>query len=57
LDKFNPPHMNSSISFKVLQKKNPDSIELYMQKLTFVLNESMYKITETFGSGLKYKTG
>lgn len=50
LEKLN----SSCISFKVLQKKNPDQIELLIQKLVFILNESLYKVTETFGPSLKY---
>jgi hypothetical protein len=54
LEKFNPSNSSLNISFKVLQKQNASEIELIMQKLTFVLNESIYKIALTFGGSLKY---
>lgn len=53
LEKFNPSNTGTTISFKVLQKVDASRIELLMQKLTFILNESMFKITQTFGPSLK----
>lgn len=53
LEKFNPSHTSTTISFKVLQRTDANRIELLMQKLTFILNESMFKITQTFGTSLK----
>ncbi len=53
LEKFNPTNTSTTISFKVLQKSDASRIELLMQKLTFILNESMFKITHTFGASLK----
>lgn len=53
LEKFNPTHSSTTISFKVLQRSDANKIELLMQKLTFILNESMFKITQTFGPSLK----
>lgn len=53
LEKFNPSNTSTTISFKVLQKVDASRIELLMQKLTFILNESMFKITQTFGPSLK----
>jgi hypothetical protein len=53
LEKFNPSNSSLNISFKVLQKQNASEVELLMQKLTFVLNESIYKIALTFGGSLK----
>lgn len=41
------------LSFKVLQNPNANKIDLLLQKLYFVLNESTYKITMTFGTSLK----
>lgn len=54
IEKFNPTGSSTNISFKVLQKSHPDQIDLYVQKLTFILNESIYKIAQTFGPTLKY---
>lgn len=53
LEKFNPSNTSTTISFKALQKVDASRIELLMQKLTFILNESMFKITQTFGPSLK----
>lgn len=53
LEKFNPTHSSTTISFKVLQRSDANKIELLMQKLTFILNESLFKITQTFGPSLK----
>ena len=53
LEKFNPSHSSTSISFKILQKTHPAQIDLIIQKLTFILNESLYKIVQTFGTSLK----
>jgi nucleoporin NDC1 len=53
LEKFITSNSNTSISFKVLQKPHPGHIELLMQKLSFILNESIFKITQTFGTTLK----
>lgn len=53
LEKFNSTTSSTSISFKILQKCDANKIELLMQKLTFILNESMFKITQTFGPSLK----
>jgi hypothetical protein len=41
------------VNFKVLQRADATRIELLMQKLTFILNESMFKIAKTFGTSLK----
>lgn len=43
----------SKTSFKQLQKPNPSINDLLIQKLIFVLNESIFKITYTFGSSLR----
>lgn len=53
LEKFNTTTSSTSISFKILQKSDTNKIELLMQKLTFILNESMFKVTQTFGPSLK----
>ena len=53
LEKFVTSNTNASISFKILQKSSPGHIKLLMQKLSFILNESIYKLTQTFGSSLK----
>lgn len=53
VEKFNQIGSGCSISFRVLQNSHPYNIELYIQKLIFILNESIYKITKTFGSSLK----
>ena len=53
LEKFITSNTNTSISFKILQKKYPGHIQQLMQKLSFILNESICKITQTFGSTLK----
>ena len=53
VEKFNQTGYGCSISMRVLQKSHPDQIDLYIQKMTFILNESIYKITHTFGPSLK----
>lgn len=49
LEKFN----YSSINFKLLQKSDSNQMDFLIQKLITTLNESIYKITLTFGSSLK----
>ncbi|RNA32452.1 nucleoporin NDC1 [Brachionus plicatilis] len=53
IEKFNQTGSGCSISFRILQNSHPDQIELFIQKLIFILNESIYKITHTFGTSLK----
>jgi hypothetical protein len=53
VEKFTSSNTNTCISFKILQKKDPGHIQLLMQKLSFILNESIFKITQTFGTTLK----
>ena len=53
IEKFNQIGSGCSISLRVLQNSHPDNIELYIQKLIFILNESIYKITNTFGTSLR----
>lgn len=53
VEKFNQTGFGCSISFRVLQNNHPDKIDLLIQKLIFILNESIYKITHTFGTSLK----
>lgn len=53
LERCSPTNKYKNISFKLLQNSNVNKIDLYMQKLKFILNESIHKITYTFGSSLK----
>lgn len=54
LEKFQQASYNQSgISFKILQSKYPNRLDLLTQKLGFILNESTYKLTQTFGTSLK----
>lgn len=51
LEKYNPA--SALMSFKTIHRKKTNKIDLMEQKLIFVLNESIYKITQTFGNSVK----
>ena len=53
LEKFNSSNNGTSISFKILQNDDANSIDLMIQKLIFVLNQSIFKITQTFGASMR----
>ena len=53
LEKFNSSNNGTSISFKILKNDDANSIDLMIQKLIFVLNQSIFKITQTFGASMR----
>jgi hypothetical protein len=53
-EKFVNPKAN--ISLRMAQKQDDtNEIEFLMQKISFILNESIFKLTATFGISLKFE--